>query len=83
MTDKELIEYPQYRKYHNSKSYFKIISPMKFEELQAKGNGFAKHVFTAKILPDRNFIYDLTFEYEKYGIAIGEKEYSDIESKVK
>jgi len=78
MVEKEAIEYPQYRKYHNGKSYFKIISPGEMEEIQLMGNSFSKHLITAKILPDRNFIYDLTFDYEKYCVKIEEEEYLEV-----
>jgi hypothetical protein len=69
------ITYPQYRKYPHGRTYFKIISSSEFEELQFIGSECSVHNFTAKILPDRNYIYDLTFDYEKHWQAIDEAEY--------
>lgn len=79
MTDKNL-SYPQYRKYSNNKSYFKVLNPSKFEEIKVIGNNKTIHLFEAKILPDRNFIYDMTFDYEKYWIKIDAKEYENIKN---
>lgn len=70
--------YPQYRKYPHERTYFKIISRDEWEELHISGNKITIHSFTAKILPDRNYIYDLTFDYKKNWIAIEEGEYEKI-----
>lgn len=75
------VTYPQYRKYPHGRTYFKIISNSEFEELQILGNECSIHHFAAKILPDRNYIYDLTFDYEKYWVAIDEAEYEAVRSK--
>jgi hypothetical protein len=69
------INYPQFRKYAHGRTYFKIISSSEFEELQFLGDDCTVHRFTAKILPDRNYLYDLTFDYKKHWIAIEEQEY--------
>jgi hypothetical protein len=70
--------YPQYRKYKNNKVYFKIISPSEWEEIHILGGKTALHQFTAKILPDRNYIADMTFEYQEHWDAIEEKEYEEV-----
>ena len=70
--------YPQYRKYHNDKSYFKIISPTKFDEIQITKTKATFHSFEAKILPDRNYIYDMTFNYKKYWLVCDSKEYNNL-----
>ena len=72
--------YPQYRKYKNGKSYFKILSANVFEEIKEFEGKYAKHLFEAKILPDRNHIYDLTFDFEKYCEVIPQKEYEEKEA---
>ena len=53
------IMFPTYRKYKNNKNFFKIISVSEFDEISFIGSKaiVVKHI--AKILPDRNFIYDL------------------------
>lgn len=69
------ITYPQYRKYPNNKGYFKIISPSEWEEIQIIGSKHLLHHFTVNILPDRNFIHDMTFDYENNWVKIEEIEY--------
>lgn len=76
------MNYPQYRKYKNNKSYFKIISASAFEEIQVFNNTYTLYFFEAKILPDRNFISDLTFNYEIYCDLIAEHDYQEIKNKV-
>jgi len=51
--------YPVYRKYSNNKSYFKVLGPALFEEVQIIGRYYTEHLYEAKILPDRNFIADM------------------------
>ena len=74
------ITYPQYRKYSNNKSYFKIISTDEFEEIQVLRTKKRTHLFKAKILPDRNFIYDMTFDYAKSWVKIEEEEYNQVKN---
>ncbi len=69
------ISYPQFRKYPNEKAYFKIISAKEWEEVQIIGSKSILHHFTVKILPDRNFIYDMTFDYKRNWVSIEEFEY--------
>ena len=75
---KDNITYPQYRKYSNNKSFFKILSPEKFEEVQVLGNKKTLYKFDAKILPDRNFIHDLTFDYKKNWLICDQSEFEDL-----
>lgn len=70
--------YPQYRKYKNNKSYFKIDSPEEFEEVQILTKTNKLYRFKASILPDRNYIYDLTFNYEDFAELITKEEYEEI-----
>jgi len=76
--EQKKITYPQYRKYNNNKSFFKILSNTKFEEIQVLGTKKSLHKFEAKILPDRNFIYDLTFDYKNHWIICEESEYETL-----
>ncbi|HEY6161939.1 MAG TPA: hypothetical protein VI112_11970 [Bacteroidia bacterium] len=71
------ISYPQYRKYHNGKNYFRISSPSELEEIQFMGSKCFINKLEAKILPDRNFIHDLTFDFSENAAEIPEKEYLD------
>ncbi|MDQ3193179.1 MAG: hypothetical protein M3Q58_16465 [Bacteroidota bacterium] len=58
MADK--VNYPFYRKYADAKTWFKVISIDEFEELKISEKNFSINKYKATILPDRNFIYDLT-----------------------
>lgn len=81
MTNKP--EFPLYRKYHNNSSYFKIISFDSFVELKKMPKGFVLYEFRAKILPDRNYIHDMIFDYDLYWKEIDTKEFDEILSSVK
>ncbi len=75
------IIYPQYRKYPNNKAYFKVLSATEWEEIQIVGSKYSLHQFIAKILPDRNYIYDLTFDYQNHWLVIEKEEYEEIKEK--
>lgn len=70
----EGIKFPQYRKYNNEKIilklFLKIVLKKKFRWKKVLINQFE-----AKILPDRNFIVDLVFDFSDFAIAISESEY--------
>lgn len=70
------INYPQYRKYHNNKSFFKIISDKEWEEVQLIGSNSILNQYTVKIMPDRNYLSDMTFDYKDNWEEISEEEYS-------
>ncbi len=76
------INYPQYRKYPNERGYFKIISVDEWEEIQVIGSKYKLHHFKVNILPDRNFIYDLTYDYKNNWVAIGAEEYEMMRNKI-
>ena len=69
------INFPVYRKYKNNKSYFKIIAPILFEEIQIIGNKKIVKQIEAKQFPEKIFIYDLVFNYSLMAEAIQEEEY--------
>ncbi|MEW6467352.1 MAG: hypothetical protein AB1458_00420 [Bacteroidota bacterium] len=77
----EDIKYPAYRKYKNHRSFFKIISPSEFEEVKVEAGKYTFHRFAAQILPDRNLIYDLTFNYSAHCDEIGEEEFEAAKQK--
>jgi len=82
MLQKEVV-YPQYRKYPNNKSYFKILSPNAFEEIQVLGEKKTFHFFKAEILPDKNYILDLVFNYVPYWVVCDAIEYEKLRLEVK
>lgn len=75
------ITFPVYRKYKNNQSFFKISSLTVFEEIKLSGKSGQLYVFTAKILPDRNFILDMLYDYDKYWMNSNEQEYNEVKEK--
>jgi hypothetical protein len=69
------INFPLYRKYKNNKSYFKIINPRLFEEIQAMGSKKIIKQIEAKQFPEFVFIHDLVFNYEQMAEEIFETDY--------
>ena len=76
----EGIKFPLYRKYKNSKSYFKISGPEVFQEIKLFGSRYAISQFEAKIYPDRLFIHDLVIN-EELTLTIAAEEYEALLSK--
>ncbi|MBA2610479.1 MAG: hypothetical protein H0U95_00815 [Bacteroidetes bacterium] len=72
------INFPVYRKYKNNKSYFKIIQPNLFEEIQLIGNKKTIKQIEAKQYPEMLFIRDLVFNYSEMAEKISEAEFLKI-----
>jgi hypothetical protein len=49
----EDMQFPVYRKYTNNKSYFKIINPALFEQVQLVGNSRFITEVEAKLYPEK------------------------------
>jgi len=71
------MQFPQYRKYLNGQSYFKIISAEEMTELKIIGRFYEVHTLKVKILPDRNFISDLLNDFIEFATTIDEKEFEE------
>ena len=69
------INFPVYRKYKNNKSYFKIIQPKIFEEIQVIGSKKVIKQVEAKQFPEMLFISDLIYNYSEMADEISEEEY--------
>ncbi len=54
-----------------------------WEEIQIIGSKCLLYKFEVKILPDRNFIQDMLFNYSENWDLIEEKEYETMKAKVK
>jgi len=74
------IEYPQFRKYPNNKSFFKVFSAEEFEEIQIIGKNYLKVRIKAKILPDRIFIADMLAAHDNW-LKIDRNEYNEVEER--
>jgi hypothetical protein len=79
----EIIHYPQFRHYKSGTSWFRIDSAEHYEEIRKMGNQWMTDQYTAKILPDRNWIYDLTFAYSDFAVAITQQEYEAVRRQAK
>jgi hypothetical protein len=69
------INFPVYRKYKNNKSYFKIIQPKLFEEIQIIGSKKIIKEVEAKQFPEMLFISNLISNYSEMADEISEEEY--------
>lgn len=69
------MQFPQYRKYKDDKSYFKITDELNFIEFKRTGEKWEEHRFEAKILPDRNYISDLLEADSNYWDVISKKDF--------
>ena len=76
------MQFPQYRKYKNGKSFFRIESVDKFIEIQLLGSQFLKYEMVAKILPDRNYIQDMLVDYKENWDEITAEEFDIVYNKV-
>ena len=64
------LKFPQYRKYKNGLSYFEIKSDLHFLEYKLNGDQIELYDIQAKILPDRNYVQDMLYDYQDYWEAI-------------
>jgi hypothetical protein len=71
----EDIQFPVYRRYKNSRSYFKIINPRRFEEIKVIGSKRVIHMIEAHLFPEMNFIRDLAVNYREMAEEISAEEY--------
>jgi len=78
--DPENTKFPQYRRYKNGHSYFKILSLTEFEEIKIVGDKRIKQHVVASQYPEKVFINDLLFNYAGFAAEIGEKEYLEIKT---
>ena len=69
------LAFPQYRKYTNDSSFFKIHSREYFEEVKKMPGGMRLYSFQARILPDRHYIMDMLECAHGSWSVISEKEY--------
>lgn len=70
------MEFPQYRKYKNEMSYFKIPDRNSFTEWKKYGKGWEKIEIKVKILPDRNYLSDMLEEDSLYWDKVSAEEFN-------
>jgi hypothetical protein len=71
----ESIKYPQYRRYKNGLSYFKILSSVLCEEVKVVGSKRLTYTIEAKQYPEKVFINDLLLNYTLFADEISEMDY--------
>ncbi|HQQ94024.1 MAG TPA: hypothetical protein PLQ93_05680 [Bacteroidia bacterium] len=76
--DFEDINFPVYRRYKNGKTYFKIVNPKLFEEVQLIGNRKIVKQLEARLFPERRFVHDMVYNYSAMAEAISEEEYLSV-----
>jgi len=76
------IVFPQYRKYKNGLSYFKIINALEMEEILIIGSKRKLRTLKAIQFPEKNLINDLLFHYEKMCNEIDEKEFEELRQQI-
>lgn len=76
MNEQEKISFPQYRRYLNGKSYFCFESADSFEEIRQLGSRWLVEKYEVKILPDRNLVYDLLYDFQAFAEPISAAEYA-------
>ncbi len=81
MTTKAL-NFPQYRRYLNGRNYFCFHSLDSFEEIRGMGSKWLMETHIVKILPDRNLVHDLLFDYEGIAEVIDAETYESIRNSV-
>ena len=72
------MEFPQYRKYINGSSYFKIVSKREFEEIQVVGSALIKHTVVAIQFPELRSIQDMLEQHEARWVKIMPGEYDEL-----
>ena len=78
----EDIHFPVYRKYKNNKSYFKIIHPRLFEEIQLIGSKKIFRQTEAKQFPEVLFIQDLVLNYSEMADEVKEEDYQKLKESI-
>jgi len=74
----ESMKYPQYRRYKNGLSYFKIFSPVLAEEIKVVGSKRFTYTIEAKQYPEKVFINDLLLNYTAFADEISGDAYEKI-----
>ena len=72
------IDYPIFRKYDNNRSFFKVVSPTQFIEIQVMGSTYFRYEMNAKILPDFHLINDMISKHNGHWISCTEIEFTKV-----
>ncbi len=72
------MNFPVYRCYKNRKTYFKILNPREFEEVQVIGSFKKIRTIQAEQFPEQVFIRDLLLNFSEMALEISETEYNRV-----
>jgi len=73
-----MFEFPQYRKFSNHKTWFKILSETEMEELKVLGKFYNLSQFKAQTFVDRNLINDMIINVDNHWEVVNETEFINI-----
>ncbi len=74
----KVTQFPQYRRYLNGRNYFCFFSLNQFEEIRGLGSKWIVETQDVKILPDRNLVQDLLFDYARIAEEISAESYASV-----
>jgi hypothetical protein len=77
------ITFPLYRKFNHNRSFFKIVSPTQFVEIQIMGERYFKYEIHAKILPDFQLITDMINLHNNHWEVANEDDFNRVFSEYK
>jgi len=75
------MQFPQYRRYTNGGSYFKILSEKEFIELQVVGRMVLEHRVVAHQFPERRLIIDMLELSQKRWETVSAIEFEEVEQR--
>lgn len=70
-----MANFPQYRKFSDHKTWFKIVSETEMQELKVLGEFYNHTIFKATTFVDRNLISDMIYNLENHWEVITEYEF--------
>ena len=70
--------FPQYRRYKNENSFFRIDSETVFEEVRRFGEKWIIEKHVSHNFADRNFINDLLYHFTDFADEISSSDYEQV-----
>lgn len=75
------MEFPQFRKLKNGRSYYRIDAANEFTELQQVGSKWLKYEFKVAQYPDKMLLQDMLQQQDPY-LVVSAGEYQSILEKI-
>jgi hypothetical protein len=71
------MKFPQFRRYTNHKSYFKVLAAHHFIEYKVEAKEIAIYEVEARTLPDRNLIEDMLYRPNPHWEVIDQGQFDE------